>query len=61
MQAAALAMAGRIDETKPVTRRLLELEPSFRIEPVIAFVGGFAAPEIANKWPTAMRKAALPE
>ena len=61
MQAAALAMAGRIDETKPVARRLLELEPGFRSEPAMAFVSGFAAPEISNNLPAAMRRAGLPE
>ncbi len=61
MQAAALAMAGRIDETKPVARRLLELEPGFRIEPLTKAIAGFAAPEISNNWPAAMRRASLPE
>ena len=61
MQAAALAMADRLNEAKPIVRRLLELEPTFRIEPVISFVSGFAAPEISNNWHAAMRKAGLPE
>ena len=61
LQAAALGMAGRIDATKPISRRLLELEPTFRIEPFMAFFSAFAAPEIVNNWPAAMRKAGLPE
>jgi tetratricopeptide (TPR) repeat protein len=61
LQAAALGMAGRIDATKPISRRLLELEPTFRIEPFMAFFSAFVAPEIVNNWPAAMRKAGLPE
>ena len=61
LQAAALGMAGRIDATKPISRRLLELEPTFRIEPFMTFFSAFAAPEIVNNWPAAMRKAGLPE
>ncbi len=61
MQAAALAMADRVAETKPVARRLLELEPGFRSGPLIAFASGFAAPEIVNNWADAIRRIGLPE
>jgi adenylate cyclase len=61
LQAAALGMAGRIDATKPISRRLFELEPTFRIEPFITFFTAFAAPEIVNNWPVGMRNAGLPE
>ena len=61
LQAAALGMAGRIDATKSISRRLFELEPTFRIEPFMAFIGAFAAPEIVSNWTAGMRKAGLPE
>ncbi len=61
LQAAALGMAGRIDATKSISRRLFELEPTFRIEPFMAFISAFAAPEIVSNWPAGMRKAGLPE
>ena len=61
LQAAALAMADRLNEAKPIVRRLLELEPTFRFEPFVAFISGFAAPEISNNWRAAMRKSGLPE
>ena len=61
LQAAALAMADRLNEAKPIVRRLLALEPTFRIEPFMAFFSGFVAPEISNNWPVGMRKVSLPE
>jgi hypothetical protein len=61
LHAAALGMAGRIDAAKPISRRLFELEPTFRIEPFITFFTAFAAPEIVNNWPVGMRNAGLPE
>ena len=60
-QAAALRLAGRIDATKSISRRLFELEPTFRIEPLMAFISAFAAPETVSNWPAGMRKAGLPE
>ena len=61
LQAAALGMSGRIDATKSISGRLFELEPTFRIEPFMAFISAFAAPEIVSNWLTGMRKAGLPE
>jgi tetratricopeptide (TPR) repeat protein len=60
-QAAPLAMAGRIDEAKLVARRLLELEPTFRIEPLLKFLATFVHPEIMNGLAVGLRKAGLPE
>jgi len=60
-QAAALAMAGRIEEAKSVARRLLELEPTFRIKPVTLFLSAFARPEVVNGWSQGLAKAGLPE
>ena len=60
LQAAALGMAGRIDATKSISRRLFELEPTFRIEPFMTFISAFAAPEIVSNWLAGMRKAGLP-
>ena len=60
-QAAALAMAGRIDEAKIVARRLLELEPTFRIGPMTAFLSAFARPEVVNGWSQGLAKSGVPE
>ena len=59
--AASLARAGRIDESKLIARRLLELEPGFRIQPVVAILGGFANPEDVNEFAAGLRQAGLPE
>jgi tetratricopeptide (TPR) repeat protein len=59
--AASLARAGRIDESKSIARRLMELEPGFRIQPIAAFVGGFARRELVNELTAGLRQAGLPE
>lgn len=61
MHTAALAMAGRIDESKTIARRLLEVEPGFRIGPLEALVGGGMRPEILNGLVVGAREAGLPE
>jgi adenylate cyclase len=58
---AALAMAGRLDEAEADAKRVLELEPGFRIEPAAAFFGRFARPELTDAIVAGCRKAGLPE
>ena len=41
-------MLGRLDEAKSIARRLLELEPGFRIGPLEKLVGGTVRPEVVN-------------
>ena len=59
--AGALAMAGRTEDSKVAARRLLELEPDFRVQPIIAMLGGFPRPELTNELVAGWRKAGLPE
>jgi tetratricopeptide (TPR) repeat protein len=60
LQIAALTMIGRADEAKSVVKRLLDLEPNFRIRPLIASVV-FLHPELLNWIAEGLRKAGLPE
>jgi adenylate cyclase len=60
-QTTALAMAGRIEESKSLARRLLELEPDFRVGPFMEFFVKFARPEIVDGLAEGLRKAGLPE
>ena len=60
LQAAALARAGHIDEAKGIARRLLELEPTFRVGPFLDFAG-FVKPEIREHCAVGFREAGLPE
>jgi TolB-like protein/class 3 adenylate cyclase len=60
MQAAASALAGNIEEAKLTVRRLLELEPGFRIRPMEALVAGWL-PEFATRFIGGLRKAGLPD
>ncbi len=61
MQAAALAMAGRLDEAKSVARRLLELQPSFRVRPYLDFLSAFVRPEYATPLAAGLSQTGLPE
>jgi adenylate cyclase len=56
-----LAMAGRNDEAKLVAGRLLELEPTFRIMPLMKRLSAFARPEIVDGLTESLRKTGLPE
>ena len=60
LHASALAMAGHIEEAKRVTRRLLELEPTFRVGPFLEFAG-FVEPETREALAVGFRHASLPE
>jgi adenylate cyclase len=57
-QAAALALAGRLEEAQPLARRVLEIEPSFRISGFYEF-GMVRA--IADKVAEGARLLGLPE
>ena len=59
-QVAVLAMIGRADEAKSVVKRLLELEPNFRIGPIVKSLV-FLRPELLNWLVEGLRKAGLPE
>ena len=58
---AALALAGRSEESKSVAQRLLDLEPGFRIQPMVVFLDPFLRPELVSQWTEGVRKAGLPE
>jgi adenylate cyclase len=60
-QTIALVLAGRIEEAKSLARRLLKLEPDFRIRPFMEFFVKFARPEIVDGLAEGLRKAGLPE
>lgn len=60
LQAAALAMAGRVEEAKAVGRRVLELEPGFRLRRFIEFAA-FVDPKAREAVETGALRAGLPE
>src|SRR5436190_8019908 len=60
LQAAALAMAGRIEDARALARRLLELEPTFRALRFLEFAG-FVRQEIREAFAAAFREAGVPE
>ncbi len=60
VHAAALALAGRIEDSKSVAQRVLELEPSFRVSPLEHFVHGVMLPELWRALIAGMRQAGLP-
>jgi len=59
--AAALALAGRIEQAKAVAKRLLELEPTFRLGLWERVLPGFMAPELWRPLLAGGRLAGLPE
>lgn len=59
-EAAALAMAGRLDQAKLVARRLLELEPTFRIGAFLESASSFTRPEIPSTLSVGLSQAGLP-
>ncbi len=60
-QAAALALAGRIDEARLVARRILDLEPTFRIKPLVDLLAPIIRPELVTALTTGFGQAGLPE
>jgi len=60
--AASGALAGRDEEAKRLTARLLEIDPAVRISKVLQNVlGPYRHPEHPAKYADALRKAGLPE
>jgi len=59
--AAALALAGRVEEAKSVAKRALELEPNFRVGPWEHILPGVMLPELIRPLLAGMRLAGLPE
>jgi adenylate cyclase len=60
-RAAALALAGRVEEAKAVAKRVLELEPNFQVGPFEPLLPGFMAPELWRPLLDGWRLAGLPE
>jgi tetratricopeptide (TPR) repeat protein len=60
LRASALALAGRIEDAKVAARRLLELEPTFRVRPFMDFAG-FVQPETHEAIAVGLRQAGLSE
>jgi len=61
VHAAALALAGRVEEAKTVAKRVLELEPNFRVGPVEPLLPRIMAPELWRPLLDGYRLAGLPE
>jgi TolB-like protein/Tfp pilus assembly protein PilF len=60
--AASNALAGRGEEAKRLTARLLEIDPTLRISSLLSDVlGPYRQPEHPTKYASALRKAGLPE
>jgi adenylate cyclase len=59
--AAALALAGRVEDSKSVAKRFLELEPNFHIGPYEPMADGMSLPELSRPFLAGMRLAGLPE
>ena len=60
LHAAVLAVAGRVDEARVVARRVLELEPAFRVNHFLEFAGWVEA-ETREALAVGIRQAGLPE
>jgi adenylate cyclase len=61
VHAAALALAGRVEDSKSVAKRFLELEPNFHIGPYEPMADGMSLPELSRPFLAGMRLAGLPE
>src|SRR5262245_42204481 len=59
--AAGCALAGRDEEAKRLTARLLEIDPALRISNLQNVLGPYRQPEHLAKYADALRKAGLPE
>jgi TolB-like protein/Tfp pilus assembly protein PilF len=60
LHAAVLVVAGRVEEATALGRRLLELDPTFRVGSLLGFAG-FARPEIQDALAAGIRQVGLPE
>ena len=61
VHAAALALAGRVEEAKSVAKRALELEPNFRVGPWEHVAAKVMLPELWGPLLAGLRQAGLPE
>ena len=61
VHAAALALAGRIGDSKSVAKSALELEPKLRVGPWEHIAPKFMLPELWRPLLAGMRQAGLPE
>jgi len=61
VHAAALALAGRIEDSKSVAKRALELEPNFHVGPWEHLAPKFMLPELWRPLLAGLRQAGLPE
>jgi TolB-like protein len=61
LQAAALALADRTDEARSAARRVLELEPSFRVRPFMEYMSAFGRPELTSPLAAGLYQTGLPE
>ena len=61
VHAAALALAGRVEEAKSVAKRALELEPNFRVGPWEHVAAKVMLPELWRPLLAGLRQAGLPE
>ena len=59
LQAAALALAGRVEEARPIVEQLLELDPGFRISEVFEYT--LFHPALADRFKEGARLLGLPE
>jgi len=55
-----LGLGGRVEEAKAVARRLLELEPAFRVGSFIAFAH-FVDPQLRDAVAVGIRRAGVSE
>jgi TolB-like protein len=60
LQAGMLGLGGRVEEARAVARRLLELEPAFRVGSFIAFAH-FVDPQLRDAVAVGIRRAGVPE
>jgi adenylate cyclase len=58
---ASFALAGRAEEAKILTARLLEIDPVLRMSNLKNVLGPYRRPEYLAKYADALRKAGLPE
>jgi adenylate cyclase len=61
VHAAALALAGRVAESKTVAKRALDLEPNLRVGPLEPLCQAIMLPELWRPLVAGMRNAGLPE
>ena len=61
LQAATLAVGGRVEDAKALARRLLELDPTFHVGSFMTFAGSFVDAQLRDTVALGLRRAGLPE